>query len=124
MIPIEGPAHSTNLTDGCWDCECETDYIHARIRESKCEKCGVTEEDGPDSHAHEAAEIESLRMTAKEAMEYAGMCPFCHHSEVDEDGDGECTCEACGKGWKVERRIVGYSWTDEPEGRIKARPRS
>lgn len=101
------------LTDGCWNCECEQDYIHAKIRESECPTCGTKEEDQPDSHAEEAAAFEPVRMTPEEYAEFPGMCPFCHNSDVDEDNDGKCTCRACDSSWKIERITAGYSWVKE-----------
>lgn len=103
------------LTDGCWDCECEHDYIHVRSREGSCPICGVEEDEQPDSHAHEAAKDPALRMTAQEAMESPDTCPFCHADpmDVEIDNDGEGYCCKCERVWKIERRFVGYSYTDE-----------
>lgn len=55
-MSIKGSMHDTTLTDGCWDCECEHNYIHVRSREGSCPICGVEEDDQPDSHAREYAE--------------------------------------------------------------------
>jgi hypothetical protein len=35
-----------------WDCNCVENYIHKRPR-NYCPKCGITEENCPDSSAHE-----------------------------------------------------------------------
>lgn len=105
------PKHSLPLTDGCWDCECEESYIHANIRESECPICHAKAEEAPDSHVHEVLELpESFRMTAEEYVENVGYCPFCFHSEVDQDNDNNCTCLACGREWRDLVVFTGYSF--------------
>lgn len=56
-----------------------------------------------------------LHMTAKEAMESPDTCPFCEADamDVDVDNDDEGYCYKCNRSWKIERRFVGYSYTDE-----------
>lgn len=53
--------------------------------------------------------------TASEMMESPDVCPFCEADEmdVDVDNDGEGYCCECQRTWKVERRLVGYSYTDK-----------
>ena len=57
----------------------------------------------------------ALHMTAKEAMESPDTCPFCEADamDVDVDNDDEGYCCKCNRSWKIERRFVGYSYTDE-----------
>jgi PHP family Zn ribbon phosphoesterase len=35
-----------------WDCDCEDDYMHP-ISEKECHRCGMHEEDGPESRVIE-----------------------------------------------------------------------
>jgi hypothetical protein len=57
----------------------------------------------------------ALHMTAKEAMESPDTCPFCEADamDVDVNNDDEGYCCKCNRSWKIERRFVGYSYTDE-----------
>lgn len=32
-----------------WDCECDEDYIHKRIKQPRCNKCGTRQRHRPDS---------------------------------------------------------------------------
>lgn len=121
-MPIEESMQDTTLTDGCWDCECEHDFIHAKIREKECSKCGATEEDQPDSHVVEVLAIPSLRMTGSEYAEHVGLCPFCHSDQVeggtDSDYQGDSmisssTCNTCGSGWRENYTLDG--WIEESD---------
>jgi len=35
-----------------WDCECDKNYIHSK-EEQQCKRCGVKQEDAPDSRTDE-----------------------------------------------------------------------
>lgn len=108
--------HCSPLTDGCWDCECEENYIHAKIREGECPICHAKAEEAPDSHVNEVLELpESFRMTAEDYVENVGYCPFCFHSEVDQDNDNNCTCLACGREWRDMILFTGYSFAESNE---------
>lgn len=116
---FEGPTDCPVLTDGCWDCECDgspEQYIHAKIRTMKCDKCGTHCDDHPDSRVQEVLDLpESFRMTAEEYVENVGSCPFCFHSEVDQDNDNNCTCLACGREWRDMIVFAGYSFAEGNE---------
>jgi hypothetical protein len=54
------------MNSNYWDCECNTNYIHSKKKESYCSVCKVYEFDQPDSR-----EEEVRRMQKKEdADEY------------------------------------------------------
>lgn len=108
----------SKLNDGCWDCECEHDYIHAKFRTMQCNVCGTHCDDQPDSHVEEVMRLPaSFWKTAQESMESPDTCPFCHAEDgADVDNDDCGTCHTCGKEWKVERRFVGYSYVDGDTG--------
>jgi len=36
-----------------WDCECETNFIHAKAQTLACSLCGMTEDESPDSRPNE-----------------------------------------------------------------------
>ncbi|MGA2660394.1 MAG: hypothetical protein ABSH34_23085 [Verrucomicrobiota bacterium] len=36
-----------------WDCECEKDYIHSKLVGNYCPRCGMSENEMPDSHESE-----------------------------------------------------------------------
>ena len=42
-----------------WDCECETNFIHAKSKTLACSLCGMTEDESPDSRVNEIKEIEN-----------------------------------------------------------------
>lgn len=109
--------NAPTLTDGCWDCECEHDYIHAKIRETECSKCGAKADDQPDSHVEEVLADKSLRMTGSEYVERVGLCPFCHSDDIeggtDTNFEGEvmissCSCKTCGSWWKENYALDGW----------------
>lgn len=39
--------------DAYWDCDCPTNYIHAKKDRSRCPKCYTNEKDMPDSRVDE-----------------------------------------------------------------------
>ena len=41
-----------------WDCECETNFIHAKAQTLACSLCGMTEDESPDSRVNEIKENE------------------------------------------------------------------
>lgn len=53
--------------------------------------------------------------TASEIIENPLACPFCDADSVHVDvgGSGDCFCCKCQRSWALERRLVGYSFTDE-----------
>jgi len=40
-----------------WDCECETNFIHAKAQTLACSLCGMTEDESPDSRVNEIKEL-------------------------------------------------------------------
>jgi hypothetical protein len=44
-----------------WDCECETNFIHAKAQTLACSLCGMTEDESPDSRVNEIKENEDVR---------------------------------------------------------------
>jgi len=81
----------------------------------KCDKCGTHADDQPDSHVEEVLGFPQLRMTGAEYAENFGLCPFCFHSEVDQDNDNNCTCLACGREWRDMILFTGYSFAESNE---------
>ena len=46
------------MNSNYWDCECNTNYIHSKKKESYCSVCKVYEFDQPDSREEEARRMQ------------------------------------------------------------------
>ena len=55
-LRVEHVGVNPPLTPDYWDCECEHDFIHSAAV-PQCGLCGVTCEEGPDSHLTEVLSL-------------------------------------------------------------------
>lgn len=46
------------MNSNYWDCECNTNYIHSKKKESYCSVCKVYEFDQPDSREEEVRRMQ------------------------------------------------------------------
>ena len=46
------------MNSNYWDCECNTNYIHSKKKESYCSVCKVYEFDQPDSREEEVGRMQ------------------------------------------------------------------
>ena len=60
-----------------WDCECETNFIHAKSKTLACSLCGMTEDESPDFRVNEIKGMNDLIKSINNIREYL------KYSEVD-----------------------------------------
>ena len=45
-----------------WDCECDVDYIHLKVNNTDCLRCGAVSDEQPDSRIDEVVEMVMMRL--------------------------------------------------------------